>query len=129
LVFETSTSTAELTVKVVAVGAGRTTPADNGPKADTLPKASVAALVPAPLERTTPAALELKTRLMVPVTVAVTESVPLAVVCATAADEIIIRAAKMVKSITFFIVFLSSIRIQKFVTAKKSYFQTKLSWP
>jgi ACR3 family arsenite efflux pump ArsB len=35
--------------------------------------------------------------------VAVTVSVPLAVVCATAAEEIIISAAKMVKSITFFI--------------------------
>jgi hypothetical protein len=44
---------------------------------------------------------------MEPFTVAVTVSVPVAV-CATAADEIIISAAKMVKSITFFMVFLSS---------------------
>jgi hypothetical protein len=48
----------------------------------------------------------------------VTLSVPLAVVCATAAEEIIISAAKMVKSVTFFIVFLSSFRIQKFIPQK-----------
>jgi hypothetical protein len=53
--------------------------------------------------------------------------VPVAV-WATAADEIIISAAKMVKSITFFIVFLSSFRIQKVVTAK-IVLLTKLSWP
>src|SRR4051794_28210514 len=93
-------------------------PAEIAPKAETLPKASVAAFVPAPLESATPAASELKTRLMLPVTVAVTVSVPLAVVCATAAEEIIISAAKMVRSITFFIVFLSSFRIQKFLLQK-----------
>ena len=101
-VFVTSTSTAELTVKLVAVVL-RTMPAEIAPKADTLPNARVAVFVPAP-ESATPEASELKTRLMLPVTVAVTVSVPLAVVCATAAEEIIISAAKMVKSNTFFIV-------------------------
>jgi hypothetical protein len=55
--------------------------------------------------------------------------VPLAVVCAMAAEEIIISAAKMVRSITFFIVFLSSYRIQKFITQKTLCPKTKLSWP
>src|SRR5262245_48743582 len=79
-------------------------PAAIVPKAEMLPKASVAVLVPAPAERATPAASELKTRPMEPWTVAVTVSVPLAVSWATAADEVIISAAKMVKSTTFFIV-------------------------
>jgi hypothetical protein len=103
-------------------------PAEIAPKADTLPNARVAVLVPAPLESVRPEPSELKTRLMLPVTVAVTVSVPLAVVCALAAEEIISRAAKMVKSITFFMVvpllifeFKSSL-LQKLVTAK-------LSWP
>src|SRR5262249_25018815 len=78
-------------------------PAAIAPKAETLPNASVAVLVPAPLARATPEASELKTRPMEPWTVAVTVSVPVAV-WATAADEIIISAAKMVKSTTFFIV-------------------------
>jgi hypothetical protein len=126
LVFETSTSTAELTVKVVAVVL-RTMPAEIGPKAETLPNAKVAAFVPAPLESATPEASELKTRLMLPVTVAVTVSVPLAVVCAMAAEEIIISAAKMVKSNTFFIVvplLISNSKVRYF----KKFRPQKLSW-
>jgi hypothetical protein len=88
-------------VNVVAVVV-RTMPAPTAPKADTGPKASVAVFVPAP-ERATPETSELNTSWMEPFTVALTVSTPFAV-WATAADEIIISAAKMVNSTTFLIV-------------------------
>jgi hypothetical protein len=64
-------------------------PAPTAPKAETLPKFNVAALVPAPDDKATPATSELKTRLMDEFTVAVTVNVPLAVfpACAAANDD------------------------------------------
>src|SRR5882724_9161698 len=95
------------------------------PKADTLPKARVAVLVPAPDDRATPAASLLKTRLMDEFTVAVTVSVPVAV-CALATDEIIIIiAATKVRIVSFFILvpLLIASRIVELVLLPK------LSWP
>jgi hypothetical protein len=55
---------------------------------------------------------------MVPLTVAVTVSVPLAVVWAKAADEIIISAATKANSVSFFMVWvplLNNLLFSKFV--------------
>jgi hypothetical protein len=72
----------------------------------------------------------LKTNWIDPVTVALTLSVPPAVVCATAAEEIIISAAKMVNNITFFIVVPLLMSNSKFHHCKNSVSQkTKLNWP
>jgi hypothetical protein len=124
-------------VKLLAVVV-RVTPAATVPNADTLPNANVAALVPAPLESATPAASELNTSWIDPFTVADTVSVPLAVVCATAADEIIISAAKIVTIDIFFILvatpsFKLKLRYIKKLLRKsyyrKIYFLKKISWP
>ena len=89
-------------MKVVAVVV-RVIPAATAPKADTLPNASVAVLVPAPADSATPATSLLNTRLMELLTVAVTVRVPVAV-CAAANVGIISTAAAMVKSTSFFMV-------------------------
>src|SRR5579859_3067148 len=78
-------------------------PAATAPKAETLPKFSVAVLVPAPDESATPAASLLKTRLMDELTVAFTVNVPVAVWAASIAGTMSI--ATIVVRTSFFIVF------------------------
>src|SRR5258707_1489980 len=80
LAWFTTKSTGVFTVKLVPTTRDRPTLAVNGPYADTLPKFSVAALVPAPLDNGTPAPSLLNTRVMELVNWAWTVSVPLAVV-------------------------------------------------